>query len=128
MIMTIVLAFLIVLLCIAVFATLSFNRRINQEITNLISKSKSEPRTVITEEMLKNLPPPVQRYMIYSGVLGKAIPRTVRLKQVGKIRQDEKSAWMKLEAVENYSTTPPGCSASSARWHFGERPRVYKIN
>jgi hypothetical protein len=46
--------------------------------------------------------------MTYSGVLGKTIPRTVRLKQTGRIRQDEKSSWMKLEAEEHYSVTQPG--------------------
>lgn len=108
MIITVVLAFLAVLIFIAVFAYISFDGRINGEISRLLSEAKQRPKVVVTEEMLRNLPPPVQRYMAYSGVLGKAIPHTVRLKQVGKIRQDAKSAWMKLEAVEYYSTTPPG--------------------
>jgi len=108
MIITIVLAFLVVIISIAGFAYLTFNSRISREISGLLSGAKSEPRTVVTEEMLKDLPPPVQRYMSYSGVIGKAIPHTVHLKQVGKIRQGEKSAWMKIEAVEYYSTAPPG--------------------
>ena len=108
MIITIILVFFIVLISIAALSYLNFNGRINREISGLLSGAKSEPGIVVTEEMLGNLPPPVQRYMTYSGVLGKAIPHTVRLKQVGRIRQDAKSAWMKLEAVEHYSTTPPG--------------------
>lgn len=108
MIIPIVLAFLIVLILIAALAYLSFNSRINLEISRLLTRGKSELRTVVTEEMLGNLPPQVQRYMTYSRVLGKAIPHAVRLKQVGRIRQDAKSAWMRLEAVEHYSTAPPG--------------------
>jgi Family of unknown function (DUF6544) len=108
MVFLVVLAFLLVLGCVVIYATVKFNGRINREISGLLSEAKSRPRIVVTEERLKNLPPPVQRYMIYSGVIGKTIPYTVSLKQVGKIRQDEKSAWMKLEAVEYYSTTPPG--------------------
>lgn len=108
MIMTIVVAFLIVLVCIAAFATLSFNGRINREISRLRSAARSETPIVVTEDVLKNLPPPVERYMRYTGVIGKAIPRTVSLKQAGRIRQDEKSAWMKLKAEEHYSVNPPG--------------------
>jgi Family of unknown function (DUF6544) len=105
---SILLAVIIFFVSVAVFAFLNLNNRINREISGLLSEAKSGPGIVVTEEMLKDLPPPVQRYMNYSGVIGKAIPRTVCLKQVGRIRQDEKSAWMKLEAEEYYSTSPPG--------------------
>jgi hypothetical protein len=108
MIIPIALAFLIVLICITALGTLSFNSRINREISGLLSEASPGQRVIVTGEMVRNLPPPVQRYMTYSGVLGKTIPRTVLLKQVGRIRQDEKSAWMKLEAAEFYSTSPPG--------------------
>jgi len=104
----IILAFPLILVVVFGFAYLSFNGRINREISGLLSGEKPGAGTVVTQEMLKGLPEPVQRYLAYSGVLGKPIPRTIRLKQVGKIRQDEKSSWMKLEAVEYYSTTPPG--------------------
>ncbi len=108
MISTIILALLFGLVLIFGAAYLSFNGRINREIKSLLSQAKADPGGVITEEMLQNLPPPVQKYMTYSGVVGKAIPRTIRLKQTGRIRQDAKSAWMKLEAQEYYSTNPPG--------------------
>jgi Family of unknown function (DUF6544) len=108
MIVSIVLVLLVFLVFGGVFAFLRFNGRIDREISGLLSGARSEPAMVVGEEMLKDLPPPVRRYMNYSGVLGKVIPRTVRLRQVGRIRQDKKSAWMKLEAEEHYSTSPPG--------------------
>jgi len=108
MIITIILTFFIVLMLISALGYLNFNGRINREISELLAGAKAEPGFFVAEEMLGNLPPPVQRYMAYSGVLGKQIPRTIRLKQVGRIRQGEKSPWMKIEAVEHYSTAPPG--------------------
>ena len=107
MIAIIIVAFLLIFVVVIGIAYLNFNGRINREVRGLLSGAKPGTGTVVTQEMLRILPQPVQRYMAYSGVLGKKIPRTVRLKQVGKIRQNEKSAWMKLEAVEYYSTTPP---------------------
>jgi len=108
MITMVILAFLLLLILVTGFAYWNFNGRINREVRGLLSGAKLGPGTVVTAEMIRSLPEPVQRYLAYSGVLGKQIPRTVRLKQIGKIRQGEKSAWMKLEAVEYYSTTPPG--------------------
>jgi len=108
MVTIILLAFLSAIVFVAGFAYFNFNGRINREISSLLSGAKSEARIVVTEEMLRSLPAPVQRYMTYSGVLGKTIPHTVRLKQAGRIRQDEKSAWMKLEAEEHYLVTQPG--------------------
>ena len=108
MIIPIGFGFLAALIFIAVLATFTFNGRINREISGLLSAVEPGPRVVVTEEMISDRPPPVQRYMTYSGVLGKQMPRTVRLKQAGRIRQDEKSAWMKLEAEEHYSVNPPG--------------------
>jgi len=104
----IIVAFLLIFVVVIGFAYWSFNGRINREVSGLLSGAKSGAGTVVTGEMLRILPQPVQRYMAYSGVLGKQIPRTIRLKQIGKIRQGEKSAWMKLEAEEYYSTTPAG--------------------
>jgi hypothetical protein len=109
MITTIILALLLGFILIIGAAYLSFNGRINREISSLLGAADADAtRVVVTEEMLGNLPPPVQTYMAYSGVVGKAIPRTIRLKQTGRIRQDAKSAWMTLEAEEYYSTNPPG--------------------
>jgi len=108
MIITIILGFIAVFVIIVVLGYLAFNGRINREISALLSRAKSGPAIVVIEEMLRDLPPPVQRYMSYSGVIGKTIPHTVHLRQVGRIRQDEKSAWMKLEAEEHYSVHPPG--------------------
>ena len=108
MIAIIIVAFLLIFVVVIGLAYWNFNGRISREVSGLLSGAKSGAGTVVTGEMLRILPQPVQRYMAYSGVLGKQIPRTIRLKQIGKIRQSEKSAWMKLEAEEYYSTTPAG--------------------
>ena len=62
---------------------------------------------VVTPEMLEGLPAPVQRYLRYSGVVGKPMVTTVRLRQRGRIRQDEQSPWMPFEAEEYYTVSPP---------------------
>lgn len=69
--------------------------------------NRTGTRALVTPEMVVALPPPVQRYMRFSGVIGTAIPETVRLTQTGRIRSDAESSWMNFTATEVYSTDPP---------------------
>jgi len=72
----------------------------------LVAAARPSPGA-ITEAMLASLPPTAQRYFRYAGVVGKPVPRIVRLTQRGRIRSSADAAWMALEADETYSTNPP---------------------
>ncbi|NLC06470.1 MAG: hypothetical protein GX755_00645 [Syntrophomonadaceae bacterium] len=72
---------LIILLALTIgFAFWNFNTQVNQEIRETLAQIRLE-ETIITEEMIKNLPNPVQRWLINSGVIGKEQIQTVYLKQ-----------------------------------------------
>jgi hypothetical protein len=83
-----------------------FLRRIGDDVARLVATSVS-PRVVVTDVMLAPLPSPAQRYFRYAGILGKPIPRIVRLTQKGRIRSSAASGWMSFEADETYATTSP---------------------
>jgi hypothetical protein len=83
-----------------------WNDAIGADIRRLTA-SAARDVVVVTEAMLAPLPAPVQRYLRYSGVVGKPIPATVRLTQRGRIRSAPTASWMNLEATEYYSTQPP---------------------
>ena len=63
---------------------------------------------LVTTDMLQDLPKPVQRYMAYTGVVGKPWINTVRVKQVGRFRLGQDRPWMPMRAVQYYTTNPPG--------------------
>lgn len=63
---------------------------------------------LVTAEMLDNLPEPVQRYMHYTGVVGKVWIDTVHLKQRGRFRLGLDRPWMPMTAEQVYTTDPPG--------------------
>lgn len=85
----------------------AFNRRVRREAEVILAHAGGTKGRIVTEAMLNELPPPVRRYLIYYGVLGKPIPRTIRLKQVGRIRSDIERPWMPLDAEEYYTVDPP---------------------
>jgi hypothetical protein len=63
---------------------------------------------LITSEMLEGLPAPVQRYLTYSGVLGKPRIKTVRILFSGRFRRGMDQPWMPMTADQVYTTNPPG--------------------
>ena len=62
---------------------------------------------LVTSEMLQDLPEPVRRYLVYTGVVGKPWIDTVYLKQTGRFRQGVDRPWMPMIAEEFYTTDPP---------------------
>ncbi|AKB19662.1 MULTISPECIES: DUF6544 family protein [unclassified Methanosarcina] len=82
--------------------------KLRKEIEKIFTQHQEQKQVTVTEDMLHKLPDPVKKYLVYTGVVGKPIVQTVRLKQVGKIRKDTKQPWMNFEAKEYYSVSPPG--------------------
>jgi hypothetical protein len=62
---------------------------------------------LVTADMLTDLPEPVQRYMAYTGVVGKAWIEDVRLQQRGRFRTGLERSWMDMTAEQYYTTDPP---------------------
>ena len=60
------------------------------------------------EEMIAELPPPVRRSLRRAGVVGRAIPTGVVVRQQGRIRTSAESKWLNFTARETYSTDRPG--------------------
>ena len=87
---------------------ITFERRIAREVEALFAASGTGARSVVTETNLAGLPAPVQWWLRWSQVVGKERPATVRLRQEGRFRQAEDSAWVDFTAVEYYTTEPPG--------------------
>jgi hypothetical protein len=63
---------------------------------------------LVSEEMLLDLPLPVQRYLTHTGVIGKPWVHSVYLKQTGRFRQGLDRPWMPMQADQTYTTDPPG--------------------
>jgi len=63
---------------------------------------------LITTEMVQDLPEPVQRYMAFSGVVGRPWIDAVRLWQIGRFRQSAGQPWMPVTAEQTFTTNPPG--------------------
>ncbi len=62
---------------------------------------------IVTAELLQHLPEPAQRYLNYTGVIGKPWIDTVRIKYEGVFRLGADRPWMPIKAEQFYTTNPP---------------------
>ncbi len=60
----------------------------------------------MTEEDLEGLPEPVQRYLRYTGTVGREYARTMRVEQNGAIKMRPDGRWLRFVAEEFYTTDP----------------------
>ncbi len=103
------LAILIVLAALAVMASYSrYQRKVAREIDALFAAQPPAPEIIVTEAMLAPLPEPMQRYLRYSGIVGKPMIHTVRLKQAGRFRTGPDQAWLDFTAEQYYTVDTPG--------------------
>lgn len=106
---------LVVLLLIVIISVISvnvgrfvFDRKVKKEVQELFAESAHPKTEIITEEDLSGLPEPVQKWLRNSQVVGREKVLTVRLKQRGSIRTEEKGNWMPFKAEQYYTTEVPG--------------------
>ena len=85
-----------------------FSRLVQRDVQTLRAGSSTGEATVVSEAMLDGLPESVQRYLRYTGVIGKPFVRAVRLRQTGKMLLAARLPWIPLKAQQWYSVRPPG--------------------
>lgn len=104
-----ILAVLILVLVVVVLINESaFKKEVDAEVTALFEKGLPADTAIVTEADLAHLPPPIQRYLRHSGIVGKPRVQFVRLKQRGTIRLGPERDWMPFEVEQYYSVNPPG--------------------
>jgi hypothetical protein len=86
----------------------NFNNIFKQKVTKLFGSQSKGERKVVTEEDIRDLPEPVQRYLRYTGVIGRERTAFVRLKQTGAMRPKPDGKWFPLTAEEYYAVDNPG--------------------
>lgn len=102
-----IIGFILLLFVITGYSLWSFNQKALRNIETLLSRVDTNDRA-IREDMLHDLPEPVQRWLINSGVVGREEIQTVYLKQTGKMKLNPgQKNWIKSEAEQAFNTIQP---------------------
>jgi len=93
---------------VVAIAARNFNKTFIQKVAKLFSSQSKVERKVVTEDDIRDLPEPVQRYLRYTGIIGRQRAAFVRLKQTGAMRTKPDGKWFPLKAEEYYTVDNPG--------------------
>ena len=86
----------------------AFARLVRADVRALDSGAPRDEMRFVGEEMLVGLPEPVQRYLRFTGVVGKPFARRVHLRQTGRMQLGRGQPWIPLRAEQWYAVQPPG--------------------
>ena len=102
-----ILVLIILVVIIAGYSVWSFNQKASRDIESLFLEANTNGRA-ITEDMLHDLPAPVQRWLIHCGVVGREEIQTAYVKQTGnmKLNPGQKN-WIKTEAEQSFNVIQP---------------------
>jgi len=100
----------IIILVVACFSLsqVIFNKKISNEISQVVGHSDGFKTTKVTTEQLAELPSPVAKWLNVSGVVGKEKIHSVWLKQKAKIKmKSEQESWNNATAEQYFAIQNP---------------------
>jgi len=105
--------FILLIITVALVAVMGsarflFFRKVKGEVQELFREVKVTEAGRIKETDLYGLPEPVQRYLRFTGIIGKNEIRCARFRQQGQFRTDVKQKWFPLDAAQYVATEMPG--------------------
>ena len=83
-----------------------FYQNIEKEVEEIFSKVENK-NEIVTKEDVERLPKNVQKWLQYSGVIGKKRITAVRLKQKAEMSLAEDKAWMPVQAEQYFTSQEP---------------------
>lgn len=103
-----VLVLIVTLVIVVGIASHDFDKTFKLKVAKLFSSQSKVEAKVVTDDDIRHLPEPVQRYLRYTGIIGRQRVAFVRLKQVGAMRPKASGKWFPLKAEEYYTVDNPG--------------------
>lgn len=103
---------IILLVAIVAFASSSFQSKYARDVRAGLADTQSVTESLLTDSDIADLPEPVQKYIRYTGFVGKPKVNSFRIGFTGSIRKNEKSGWMP------FSTGQYNFQESSTRLFF----------
>jgi len=102
------LVLIVTVVIVVEIAVRNFSNAFKLKVAKLFNSQSKVERTVVTEDDIIHLPEPVQRYLRYTGIIGRQRVAFVRLKQTGAMRPKPDGKWFPLKAEEYYTVDNPG--------------------
>lgn len=83
-----------------VYKSRELRRSYKAEIIDELNQFKKSENSILTEEDIKDLPQPVQKYLRYTGVIGKEKVKNFRIVGEGEFKTAPDKEWVKAESEQ----------------------------
>lgn len=97
---TIIVFLLIIAIAFLIYKSQELNRVYKGEVAKALASVSGQSSSILTEDDIKYLPEPVQKYLIYVGAIGKEKVRNFRIAFDGEFKTDPKKAWTKMTGTQ----------------------------
>lgn len=105
---------LLILLLIVLFVSVilfylshELKRTYEAEVLNGINRDKALGNSIISENDIKHLPTPVQKYLTYVGVIGKEKVQNFKITFEGQMKMDPKKDWVSVKTEQHNFVANP---------------------
>lgn len=89
------------------FASSGYYNRYQHDVISALQQKDYFENSDLTETDIASLPGPVKKYIRFAGSIGRPKVNNFKVEFTGKIRKDEKSAWMPFTSQQyNFMQTP----------------------
>lgn len=102
-----ILNIIILLVSLVGYGNWKLDELVKGETRDIFARNPANERIILIPENYRKLPEPVQRWLMKSGVTGKEMTRTVRLKQQGEMCSKKGGKWMSFRAEQYYTVQRP---------------------
>ncbi|SDM97697.1 DUF6920 family protein [Kriegella aquimaris] len=91
------------------YSSYDFKKKINGETVQMLTSSEASKKTIVSEQMITDLPTIVQKWVVNSGILGKELVQNVYLEQdLQMLMKPEQQNWNNAKARQYFTIQPPG--------------------
>ena len=103
-----ILNLIILISLIIAYSTSSFNKKVSDETTNMLENSSTIYKSIVSEQMISDLPKIVQKWLLNSGTIGKEAVYKVYLEQdLQMLMNLDQKEWRNAKAEQYFTTDPP---------------------
>lgn len=105
--LTITTIFIVLIIIISLYYSQGLKRLYKNEVKAGLERINGIQPEIVTENDILHLPTTVQKYLRYTGVVGREKVLNFRVEFEGRIRSNPSDSWMKLNSVQYNFTDKP---------------------
>lgn len=95
---------IVIIICICVYISKNLERTYKNEVKTALESISLSESEILTEEDIRHLPQPVQKFLTHVGVIGQEKVHNFRVIADGKFKMNRNSDWAKIQ-IEQYNFT-----------------------